>query len=185
MTAISCLLNNLQQTSWPYEGKTWRLFSKDGSLHSFRQAITEEEKTEPGAVGWWHNSIFPSNQDGFSVSPCYRLQERSGYDISRFYVITRQKARERIEGKRREMKDRGCGGWLRWRICSYLVLPVQWAAALPERSLLKPTNRNPGSGYRVDTIKRRVDKKSWERFTENTAKLLHFLHPPYFMLRPF
>lgn len=43
------------------------LVSRDRSFHSFRPAITEE-KTTPEAVGWWHNSISPSYQDGFCLT---------------------------------------------------------------------------------------------------------------------
>lgn len=66
--AISSQIKELVSNVGVLRGKTRELVSRDWSFHSFRPAITEEEKTTPEAVGWWHNSISPSYQDGFCLT---------------------------------------------------------------------------------------------------------------------
>jgi len=119
--AISFLIKELVSSFIVGRG-TWELASRDRSFHSFRWQSLEKGNNARGSSLMTQFNLITAF---LALRRYCRAQETLRYDISRFYLITWQEEREKIEGKGREAEDRGRCGWLSWRIYSYLLLPVE------------------------------------------------------------
>jgi hypothetical protein len=100
--AMSSHIKELVPNVTVIRGKTWELVSRDRSFHSFRRQSLKKRKQRRRQLA---DDTIQSSQVikmVFTLRRSYRVQERLGYDISRFYLITRQQARERNRGEKEE-----------------------------------------------------------------------------------
>lgn len=169
--AISSQIKELVSNVVVLRGKTRELVSRDrGSTHFDRQSL-KKRKQRPRQLA---DDTIQSPQVikmVFALLRYYRVQERLGYDISRFYLITWQEAKGAKRGKTKR-NERQRMSWITWLVNLFLsLIASSVGCSLPGMSAFDANKRNSS----LQLSLRHKQRPYGRRILGNTANLPTFL----------
>jgi hypothetical protein len=129
--ANTSIRTDLQQSPHLY-GQTCGLVPRHGNLHSFgRESLNKRKQSPKPLADDTIQTIQPSQviTMASALRRWYRRQERLGYDISRFCLITWQGRK----GEKTKRNGREIVGGLAGESLLYLLLPVEYTCFLTSK----------------------------------------------------